>query len=129
MYVDEKNLGRKYTELKADIMKLYELNSFNGTIPYIACSNIDNVGPILDDLKIPWINMLKGECAIPSLVDLNRTMNVPFECQLHWFTSPTQKRFSGLLCAKRIAKQIYKFIDRSKLNNDDNENDVDIITK
>ncbi|KAI1303903.1 hypothetical protein HDE_02040 [Halotydeus destructor] len=108
LYVAEKSPGRKLECLKADIVKLYEMSNFDGSIPFIARANLDNVGPISTELEIPWVNMLNGDFSINSLAELSRSLNVPLDCDLHCYTTPTQERFSGLLCAKRLAKQIYK---------------------
>ncbi|KAI1298588.1 hypothetical protein HDE_04131 [Halotydeus destructor] len=129
LHLGEKDLGRDHEDLKTDILKLYELNNFGGSIPFIAVSNLDTVGPLLTELEIPWVNILNGDFAISSMADLCRSIKVPFDGDLHWYTTPTQKRYSGLLCAKRGAQQIYKFIEKSKFNNDDNERDIDIIKK
>ncbi|KAI1305876.1 hypothetical protein HDE_01072 [Halotydeus destructor] len=113
LHLGEKDLGRDHGDLKTDILKLCELNNFGGPIPFIAVANLDAVGPLLTELEIPWVNMLNSDFGINSLAELSRSLNVPFYGDLHWYTTPTQKRYSGLLCAKRLAKQIYKFIEIS----------------
>ncbi|KAI1292807.1 hypothetical protein HDE_06730 [Halotydeus destructor] len=91
LYVAEKSLGRKSECLRAIILKLNEMNNFDGSILFIACANLNNVGPILTELVISWANMLNGGFSINSLAELSLSLNVPFDCELHRYTTPTQK--------------------------------------